>query len=94
MIHRVRRVSVGQLAKMLGVLYLFIGLIIGVCIWLVSAVIPSAAGTSGFMGMGLAAIIVIPIVYALLAVVFGAITAAIYNLVAGWIGGIEIDLEP
>ena len=94
MIHRVRRVSVGQFAKTIGVLYLFLGLIFGVCFWLFSALIPSAAGGSALGGLGLAAIIVIPIVYAVIGVVFGAITAAIYNLVAGWIGGVEIDLEP
>jgi hypothetical protein len=30
--------------------------------------------------------------YAILGVVFGALTAALYNVVAGMLGGVEIDL--
>jgi hypothetical protein len=94
MLQRVRRVGVGQVAKVLGVLYLALGFIFGVCIWLFSSLAPSTTGASPFFGMGLAALIVIPIVYAIIGVVFGAITAVIYNLVAGAVGGIELDLEP
>ena len=31
--------------------------------------------------------------YGLMGVVGGAIGAALYNLVAGWVGGIEVELE-
>ena len=37
--------------------------------------------------------IVFPIMYAVLGFIFGVIGAAIYNLVAGWTGGIEFTLS-
>jgi hypothetical protein len=35
----------------------------------------------------------IPIIYGVMGFVFGIITAAIYNVIAGWIGGIEVEVE-
>ncbi len=34
-----------------------------------------------------------PVIYAVMGFVFGIIGSALYNLVAGWIGGIEVDVE-
>ena len=39
---------------------------------------------------GIGSIITIPIFYGVMGFIFGMITAFIYNLVAGWIGGLEI----
>ena len=46
-----------------------------------------AAGGMGSMGIRM------PVMYAVFGVIFGAISAWIYNLVAGWIGGIEVEVE-
>jgi hypothetical protein len=47
-----------------------------------------------FVGMmfGVGAIIVLPIFYGLLGAVVTAISALLYNLVAGMVGGIEVDV--
>jgi len=37
--------------------------------------------------------IFMPIFYGAMGFVFGIIMAAIYNLIAGWIGGIEVEVE-
>jgi len=37
--------------------------------------------------------IFIPIVYGEMGFIFGILMAAICNLVAGWIGGIEVEVE-
>ena len=37
--------------------------------------------------------IAMPIMYGVFGVVGGAIGAALYNLVAGWVGGIEVELD-
>jgi hypothetical protein len=37
--------------------------------------------------------IAIPIFYGVIGLIGGALMAAVYNLVAGWTGGIGIDLE-
>jgi hypothetical protein len=43
--------------------------------------------------MGLGAIVFFPICYGLIGGVFAAIGALIYNLVAGWVGGLEVDIS-
>ena len=34
-----------------------------------------------------------PVLYAVFGLIGGAIGAALYNLVAGWVGGLEVELE-
>jgi hypothetical protein len=45
---------------------------------------------AGF-GTGLA--LALPILYGVLGFIFTAIGCALYNLVAGWVGGIEVELD-
>jgi hypothetical protein len=42
--------------------------------------------------VALFAVIATPVFYAVAGFVGGAIMAFLYNLVAGWVGGIELDL--
>jgi len=37
--------------------------------------------------------IFLPIIYGVMAFIFGVIGAALYNLVARWIGGLEVEVE-
>ena len=37
--------------------------------------------------------IFMPIVYGVMGFIFGILMAAIYNLIARWIGGIEVEVE-
>ena len=92
--HRVQRVGVGQLAKIMGVLYLAVGVVIGVCFYLFSSMMPSSSMTPGLHMGGVAALIVIPVLYGLLGFLGGAFMAWLYNLVAGWVGGMEFGVEP
>jgi hypothetical protein len=95
MMQRIRRMDVMQMAKTLGALYFLLGLIIGVPVLLIMSSIPNTrSGIPGFgnrFGIGMA--IAIPIFYGVIGVIGGAVMAAVYNLVAGWTGGIGIDLE-
>ena len=84
---RIRRFGVGQTAKMLGVLYALMGLVLIPIFLIASMYSPSTAG----YGMGVA--LALPVIYGIIGFVFTAIGCAIYNLVAGWIGGIEIEIE-
>ena len=94
----VRRIGVLSLAKITGALYAILGLIIGACLSLISivggAMAPKEAGFGG-MGMmfGAAAIVVVPIFYGLIGFVSSLIGGAIYNALAGWLGGVELDLQ-
>ena len=96
-----KRVGVGSAAKVAGTLYAVMGLLFGCGIAAAGALGGSlfpaeAAGKAGpvfglLMGMG--AIFVLPILYGLMGILSGAIGAALYNLIAGLIGGIELELE-
>jgi len=68
---------------MLGALYGLFSLIVVPIFILVSIMSPKGSGVGIFF------IILLPILYAVLGFIGGVISAAIYNLVAGWIGGIE-----
>ena len=50
---------------------------------------PAAAIAGLVFGMGT----FMPIIYAILGFIFGVIGAALYNLIARWIGGIEVEVE-
>lgn len=51
-----------------------------------------AVGGGGVVA-GIAIMIILPIVYGILGFIFGAIGAFIYNVLAGMIGGVEIEVE-
>ncbi len=89
----VRRVGPGSAFKVGLVLYALIGLVLGICMAFVSMV----AGTLGSMGQsaapGARLFGFFPLIYGLIGGVFGAIGAAIYNLAAGWVGGLEVDIN-
>jgi len=91
----VRRIGVVSLAKIQGVLYALLGLIIGALfslLALVGSAIRSESSGSGFAALfGVAAIVVFPILYGVLGFIFGLIMGGLYNLVAGMVGGVEIE---
>ncbi|HYK00874.1 MAG TPA: hypothetical protein VE974_03905 [Thermoanaerobaculia bacterium] len=92
----IRRVGPLSLAKVSGALYALMGLIFGAIISLISVVgsafMPKDAGLSGML-FGVGAIVVLPIFYGVLGFIMSLIMAGLYNLIAGWVGGVEIDLQ-
>lgn len=72
---------------MAGILYVIMGLLVAPIFAIASFAAPDGAG----FGIGLA--IAMPFIYGGFGFLFTAIGAALYNAVAGWIGGIEIDLD-
>jgi hypothetical protein len=45
------------------------------------------------MVFGAGAIVFFPICYGIIGGIGGALGAVIYNLVAGWVGGLEVDIS-
>ena len=99
----IRRVGVWSVAKVAAVLYAAMGILAGLLfagISLVGAGIAAASQHSGepmpaWFGalFGVGAIIILPVLYGVMGLVLGALTAAIYNGVAGAVGGIEMDVQ-
>jgi hypothetical protein len=88
MAQRIKRFSIGQSAKVLGVLYLLFGLL-----FVPFFLLMGAFGPEGAAGFGTVFALGMPLMYAVFGLIGGAIGAALYNLVAGWVGGIEIEME-
>jgi hypothetical protein len=93
----IRRVGVWSVARMYGALSGGMGLIFGLIVAILSAVGMSMAEgdeppfIAAMFGVG--AVVILPIFYGVLGIVMGAIGAALYNLLAGIVGGISIDVE-
>jgi hypothetical protein len=93
---RIRRFGVIRTSNVAALIYLFITLIFVVPFALVLAAgggQPSVPGQPDFSGAGLVFLLIIPFVYAGLGWVFTAIGCLVYNLAAGFVGGIEVQIE-
>lgn len=94
----VRRVGPLSLAKVAGVVYATLGFVVGCLFALFSLLGGFASDQPGgpFFGMlfGAGAVIFMPIMYGVLGFLASLLMAAIYNVVAGWVGGVRISLEP
>jgi len=84
---QIRRFGVGQTAKVVGVLYALMGLIFVPFLLLASMLSPDKSA----IGPGLA--LALPIIYGVAGFIFTALGCAIYNFVAGLVGGIEVELD-
>ncbi len=92
-----RRIGPLSLAKISGVLYALIGFVVGCFLALFSLLGGLASQEAGgpFYGLffGAGALIFMPIFYGGLGFLGSLVLAALYNLVAGWVGGVELSLE-
>jgi len=81
-------------AKVVGLVYLILGLVFGACLSLIS-MLGFAGGTNSVLqGMfGAAAIVVLPIFYGLLGFLGTLIMTSLFNLVVGITGGVEVDVS-
>jgi hypothetical protein len=94
----IRRVHPLSIAKIAGLLYALMGLIVGVFFSLFFMAFGQQMQSEThmpFLGalMGAGAVITMPIFYGVLGFVTSAIAAMIYNLLAGAVGGIEIEVD-
>jgi hypothetical protein len=96
----VKRVGPLSVAKNAAVLYAVVGLIIGGILSLAGIAgafgaagedSGAAAGLAAIFGVG--AIVMFPIIYACLGFIGALIAAALYNVVASMVGGIELEVE-
>jgi hypothetical protein len=92
---KLKKIGVLFLAKLQAVIMAFVGLIAGILYSFGGAIYDVLTTGSVNSGTALAflALIGMPIVSATFGFIVGAIGAFLYNSVAGWFGGIEMDFE-
>jgi hypothetical protein len=95
-----RGVGVVSIGKMAAVLYAVIGLLVGIIIAGLSSIGALAGLASGERGVGalgmffgFGAIILCPILYAVIGSLVWMLVALLFNLVAGMIGGVELEVD-
>jgi len=84
----IRRIDPMSFAKIFAVIYAVMGMIGGIFFAVIGSAIPGMGSS-----FGLGAIILFPILYGVIGFIVTAIMAWIYNLVAGWVGGVRIETE-
>ncbi len=93
----ITRVGPLSCAKVAGTLYVVLGLIFGGIFSIVALAGGLVAGDadigllSGMFGVG--AVVLLPILYGCFGFVMTLILAALYNVVAGLVGGVELDVQ-
>lgn len=91
----ITRIDVFSVARILGVIYACIGLLVGAFISLFAMVgLMANQGGGGIEAVlfGVGAIIAAPLFYGAMGFIGGAIGALIYNLAASFVGGIELSV--
>lgn len=94
---RIRRFNVIKTATVVALMYIVIVAIFAIPFLLIFGIAGVSMNGGPDVGAGLAGIlifgVVIALFYGLLGWVFTAIACLIYNLVAGWVGGIEVEVD-
>ncbi|MDB6113209.1 MAG: hypothetical protein JWQ62_154 [Lacunisphaera sp.] len=97
---KLKRIAPLQAGKILGVFYALISLLFVPFMLffmamgsLVSRNQPNAAPFPLMFGMGIGFMVFLPVLYGIMGFIFGALSAWIYNLLAKWLGGFELEFE-
>jgi hypothetical protein len=92
--YRIRRFGIASTALTVAVIYFVLGLIIAPIFFLAMlGARPSDSATVAPHLPGLVFLLA-PFIYAVFGYVFAAIGCFIYNVIAGWTGGVALTLEP
>ncbi|HKA63929.1 MAG TPA: hypothetical protein VKH83_15950 [Methylomirabilota bacterium] len=90
----VNRVGPLSCAKVVGLLYVILGLIMGAFVSLFAVTMGGVPGRDpGNPVFGMAAVVFFPVLYGVAGFVTTLIAAWLYNGLAGLVGGVEIDLR-
>jgi hypothetical protein len=93
-----KRISVLQAGKISAILYAFLAVLI-IPFFLLATIAGRAAAAAGghssmpFAALGVGFAIFLPIIYGVIGFIAGVVTSALYNLIAGWVGGLELEFD-
>jgi hypothetical protein len=82
-----RRIAIGPCVKVATILYGLMGII------MIPFFLLAALMDPDMKGFGMAFALFLPIIYAVIGAIAGLIGSAIYNGIAGMVGGFEFELE-
>lgn len=93
----ITRVGVWSAAKLYAAIMAAMGLLIGL-MFAAMSIVGAVSGMEDGGGMlaglfGVGAIVIAPIFYGVMGLIGGAIGALLYNLFAGVVGGLEVDVQ-
>jgi hypothetical protein len=93
----ITRVAPVSAAKIAGMLYVIVGLVIGAFVSLAAIVGGMAANQEGSGGLGVifgaGAIILLPLLYGCMGFVMTLLMTWLFNVAAGITGGVEVDVR-
>lgn len=99
----IKRIAPLSAAKMAGLIYALIGLPFAILVWVISLVGLSNSGLSNspflpfspgyVVAGGAVAVVVLPIAYGIFCFFMTLIGAWLYNLVAGFVGGVGVEIQ-
>lgn len=99
----IRRVAPLSAAKIAGFIYTLLGLPFALLVWIISLVGLNYSGMSNspFLPFspayvvegGAIAVIVLPVIYGFFCFLMTLIGAWLYNLIAGFMGGVSVELQ-
>jgi hypothetical protein len=92
-----RKIGVVSVMKLFFVVYFLLGFLVGLGITLFSVVMSSALGNAagnaipgGMWLFGPLAVVVMPLLYGTIGALFSGLGALIYNLLAAYVGGVQV----
>lgn len=96
----IKHIDVFSAGKMMGIIMAAFGLFAGLIFFAFGSIFGAALGSAlgqdgGGMAMvgGFMGIIIMPILYGIFGFIAGVIQSFIYNIAAGFVGGIRIEAE-
>jgi hypothetical protein len=91
---KLKKVKPSSLAKFSAIMGLFVGLIYSVVFIFIMLIASGSQKSIGIgFGLGIVGVILIPIIYAGMGYIGGLIYAVIFNVIARFSGGIELEVE-
>ncbi len=99
--YEVRKVDPVSAARMMVVVGLAVGLVVGflllVAIWFFGGISGWAAGSAGkviaSLALGVVSLVGAPILFAVIGLICGYLGSGVYNFFANWYGGIFVEME-
>ena len=93
---KIKKIGVLSFGKILGFIFTFLGFVLGLTVTLLSVMgvsLGSEDSVQTVSSIGYAAVIILPVLYGVMGFIAGVVFAGLFNLAAGWVGGIVVEVS-